>query len=285
MVGRNIFKNSFIKEYIELSTNFNSKETAKNITALYDFKDELEKSNEQNAKKILVDVYKLLELYTDAYELHIAIMDKTDKKQLKKLGHLKEYAISHSNNFAIKKPKTAIQEKAQFKKSLLLLKFKYHPNPLKTEAFKDDMAVICDCCGKETSIYYQGMYSAKNVDYLCPSCIASGKAAEKFGGVFIQDADTYKTVDDPNKTHQLFKCTPGYESWQGENWLACCNDYCAFLGDVGTMELDDMGIADEVFNELAYSDIRKYLTKAGSCAGYLFQCLHCNKYHLNNDCD
>ena len=32
--------------------------------------------------------------------------------------------------------------------------FKYHPNPLKTGTFETDKTVICDCCGKETDIYY-----------------------------------------------------------------------------------------------------------------------------------
>lgn len=30
--------------------------------------------------------------------------------------------------------------------------FKYHPEPLKTGAFKTDKTVVCDCCGKETKV-------------------------------------------------------------------------------------------------------------------------------------
>lgn len=50
-----------------------------------------------------------------------------------------------------------------------------------------------------------------------------------------------------------------------------------------------MGIADEVFAEYdarnEYEDARLYLEKYGSMAGYLFQCLHCKKYHLWVDAD
>lgn len=47
--------------------------------------------------------------------------------------------------------------------------FKYHPNPLKTGTFETDKTVICDCCGKETDIYYSGsFYSVEDVEYLCP---------------------------------------------------------------------------------------------------------------------
>jgi uncharacterized protein CbrC (UPF0167 family) len=126
------------------------------------------------------------------------------------------------------------------------------------------------------------------VDCLCLECIANGTAAEKFDGIFIQRAEKNK-VDDPAKIDELFKRTPGYVSWQGEHWLACCNDFCAFIGDVGTKELEELGIADDVFEEYdaldEYEDAREYLEKAGSMAGYLFQCLHCGKYHLWVDTD
>lgn len=87
----------------------------------------------------------------------------------------------------------------------------------------------------------------------------------------------------------MFKRTPGYASWQGEYWQACCNDYCAFIGDVGTEELERMGIADEVFAEYdardEFDNAREYLEKSGSLAGYLFRCLHCGTYHLWVDAD
>ncbi len=48
-----------------------------------------------------------------------------------------------------------------------------------------------------------------------------------------------------------------------------------------------MGIADEVFQEYnertGYPVKREYITKKGNCAGYLFQCLHCKKYHIDID--
>ena len=47
--------------------------------------------------------------------------------------------------------------------------FKYHPNPLKTGTFETDKTVVCDCCGKETDVYYSGpFYSVEDVEYLCP---------------------------------------------------------------------------------------------------------------------
>ena len=118
---------------------------------------------------------------------------------------------------------------------------------------------------------------------MCPECIASGQASKKFDGEFVQAAEDFK-VNDDSKREELYCRTPGYMSWQGEYWLACCKDYCAYLGDVGTKELEEMGIADEVFAEYdeqdGYEDARKYLVKKGSMAGYLFQCLHLYCYKI-----
>ena len=117
-------------------------------------------------------------------------------------------------------------------------------------------------------------------------CVASGKAAEKFDGSFIQDADS---IDNEAATEELFCRTPGYVSWQGENWAACCNDYCEYIGTVGTKELDELGIADDLFEADGsfdgYDNAREYLVKDGSLCGYLFRCLHCGKYHLRIDAD
>lgn len=171
------------------------------------------------------------------------------------------------------------------------IKFKYHPNVWKQDVFTEiaeNEMLECECCNKRTRYYLQNMYSSANVECICPECVANGKASEKFNGEFIQYAEIDKVSDD-EKRKELFCRTPGYVSWQGEYWLACCNDFCAYIGDVGTKELEEMGIADEVFAEYdarnEYEDARLYLEKAGSMAGYLFQCLHCQKYHLWVDAD
>ena len=62
-----------------------------------------------------------------------------------------------------------------------------------------------------------------------------------------------------------------------------------FLGDVGTKELLELGIADEVFDDYAKRDeydvkmAREVLVAGGDFAGYLFRCLHCKKHHIYID--
>lgn len=166
-----------------------------------------------------------------------------------------------------------------------MFKFKYHPNLYQNNILEKDIG-LCECCQKEVSPYYHGIYAVTNVDCLCLNCIADGSAPKKFNGSFIQDAEIDK-VSDPKLHKELFERTPGYISWQGKHWLACCNDFGAYLGTTGTQELEFLNIADVVFAEYElrneYQNARDYLVKDGDLCGYLFQCLHCHQYHLYVD--
>ena len=76
---------------------------------------------------------------------------------------------------------------------------------------------------------------------------------------------------------------------RGNIGFSCCRDYCAYLGTVGTRELEEMGIAEQVLAEYEarneFQDVAEYLVKDGSMCGYLFRCLHCEQYHLWVDVD
>ena len=95
------------KTYIELKKQFvATNEGPDSVRALYTFKEELEQSEDQQAKEVLVDVYDLLDFKKDAYELLCQIGDRSDKKTLKRLGVLKDYAENWGNHYAIPKLKT-----------------------------------------------------------------------------------------------------------------------------------------------------------------------------------
>ena len=94
------------KTYIELKKQFvATNEGPDNVRALYTFKEELEQSEDQQAKEVLVDVYDLLDFKKDAYELLCQIGNRSDKKTLKRLGTLKDYAENWGNHYALPKPK------------------------------------------------------------------------------------------------------------------------------------------------------------------------------------
>lgn len=282
--------NEYLKEFISLKENYKLQDGNKStVLALYEFADRLSVINEKEAKEVLVDVYCLLGMMESAYNLFSTISNKGDRKQIKKAAYLQELSKSHGDKFALPRPLGEKEEAARRERLKDLPKFRYYPDPLGTGAFKEGEAKTCPCCGKKSTVYYSTMpYCIENVSYLCPLCISSGEAAKKYDATFIQDSE-WKGEPDKEKDEELFCRTPGYISWQGEYWLSCCDDYCAYLGTVGTKELKAMDIADEVFEEYAtrneFEDIEKYLVKDGSLCGYLFTCLHCGKYHLWVDAD
>jgi len=99
--------NKYLKQYIELQKQFRETEgNPDSVRALYAFKEELEQSEDRQAKEVLVDVYDLLDFKKDAYELLCQIGDRSNKKTLKRLGTLKDYAENWGNQYAIPKPKT-----------------------------------------------------------------------------------------------------------------------------------------------------------------------------------
>lgn len=144
---------------------------------------------------------------------------------------------------------------------------------------------ICQCCGEETEIYYDRMYTIEDIDCLCPECIKSGKAAKKFDGSFIQDLETYEGIPKEIIDEVSYR-TPGYSSWQGEYWLTHCQDACEYLGNVGIQELEQLGILEEVLKDYEshggynVAHVREYLYKTGDMTGYLFRCKHCGKYRI-----
>lgn len=170
-----------------------------------------------------------------------------------------------------------------------MFNFRYHPDPLKTGAFKNDKTITCECCGNDTDIYYTGpFYSAEEVEYLCPECISSGSAAEGFDGEF-QDPESVDEVSDPARLDELIHRTPGYCGWQQEYWLACCDDYCAFLGYYDWKALEALGITEELEKtyrddifDIDFEDVKEHLSNN---EGYLFRCLHCGKHYIYFDFD
>ena len=133
------------KTYIELKKQFvATNEGPDNVRALYTFKEELEQSEDQQAKEVLVDVYDLLDFKKDAYELLCQIGNRSDKKTLKRLGTLKDYAENWGNHYALPKPKTPEEKQKEKERQaqLGLPAFRYHPNPLETGLLRNPQTAL-----------------------------------------------------------------------------------------------------------------------------------------------
>jgi uncharacterized protein CbrC (UPF0167 family) len=165
-----------------------------------------------------------------------------------------------------------------------LPKFKYHPDPISTGSIEESNE-SCDCCGKKTGyIYSASFYCIENIRALCPWCIASGEAAEKYGGQFNDDYPLEEASLNKFIIKEVIERTPGYSSWQQEVWQHHCNDACEFHGDAKKEDLECI-LADELKHFLfengidkdTWSQILENYEEGGDTAVYKFVCRICKK--------
>jgi uncharacterized protein len=173
----------------------------------------------------------------------------------------------------------------------ILPAFRYHPDPVSTGSVKASRDV-CICCGKTRGfIYTASVYGRlKPEGRLCPWCIANGEAALKFN-CFFSDEDPLVRAGVPRAAIiEVTRRTPGYNSWQQEVWLACCNDACVFRGDASISQLnalqgDDLSQLqrDWPISPTRWAQFVKQYTPGGGMAVYRFDCLHCGKTKYSLD--
>src|SRR5215472_4183672 len=123
----------------------------------------------------------------------------------------------------------------------MLPEFRYHPDPIATGTVKPSEKTCRSCDQSRGYIYTASVYAEEDLDeQICPWCIADGSAAAKFDATF-SDADPLAGAGiDSSIIEQVTKRTPGYVSWQQEEWLTCCKDACAFHGDADGEELEEL---------------------------------------------
>ena len=169
--------------------------------------------------------------------------------------------------------------------------FRYHPDPIRTGAVKRS-DVVCVCCGKTRGfIYTASVYCRQELnEQLCPWCIASGEAAERFEAVFSDGVPLIEAKVPAEIVEEVTKRTPGFVSWQQENWLAHCGDACAFHGYAAKEDLELISsevkarfLKESYLDESKWQNIKKHYEPAGDPAIYKFVCRHCQSVLLGMD--
>ena len=119
--------------------------------------------------------------------------------------------------------------------------FPYHRDPVASGSirFGDE---VCECCGLARGALYNGVIYAKgNVENLCPWCIASGAAADKFKAIFF-DADfcdeTGAMVDLPEHFNRtVFGCTIGFSTFNPIGWWVHCGEPAEYVTRIEPYEM------------------------------------------------
>lgn len=172
-----------------------------------------------------------------------------------------------------------------------LPKFIYHPDPIATQSIipSDE---TCECCGESRGfVYCTTPYGEKEIEFVCPWCIADGRANSELGVSFSDSYPLSQAGISKEIIDEVSLRTPGYVSWQQESWIACCDDACEFHGDADPRELaalqgyDRSRVAKDFDLPISdFEEIVKYYEPKGSPAIYKFKCRHCSTVRYNWDC-
>ncbi len=174
--------------------------------------------------------------------------------------------------------------------------FKYHPAPVATGSFEPQQ-ITCIACGQGSDYVYVGpVYAEADLERkICPWCISTGLAHDKFGVEFVDiDAigDYDPTVSIPiDVKEEVAHRTPGFNGWQPERWLVHCGDACRFLGPAGKDELTSYGSqqliqvlrADVDMGDAQFRDYLEKMNRQSGPTAYVFRCLHCGRYQGYSD--
>lgn len=171
-----------------------------------------------------------------------------------------------------------------------LPKFTYHPDPLATGSIRAGVET-CPCCGQARGYVYDlNPYCEEDVINICPWCIADGSAARKFDAEFVDPSPLVAAGLSEEIIDEVTHRTPGFETWQPEIWMACCNDACEFHGEMTKREIEEVGAEaiDRLMRtyELSPDDMGRLLSDyapGGEAAIYKFVCRHCGIVHLALD--
>jgi uncharacterized protein len=168
-----------------------------------------------------------------------------------------------------------------------LPQFKYHPDPLATEAVVVSEAQ-CICCEKRRGFIYTGpVYSPERYDdCFCPWCIAEGSAHEKYG-VYFNTAYSFKSVAREVVDEILYR-TPGFPCWEQGDWQEHCQEASLYIGIPGKDDIENLPprVLGQIREGTGVDDDELWaeiLDIAGDRTGiyriYLFRCLKCGEFH------
>lgn len=172
--------------------------------------------------------------------------------------------------------------------------FRYHPDPVASGSVVASDGK-CRCCKKSRGYLYTGpVYAEDDLDdALCPWCIADGAAADKYDATFV-DSEALPDSASEEVSEEILTRTPGFNSWQGEQWPACCNEPAAFVMPAGINELRAYNREWEGFalNHIIYdmkisggaaTRLLDSLNRDSGPTIFVFRCLHCEgpKFYID----
>ena len=175
--------------------------------------------------------------------------------------------------------------------------FPLFPDPIREKVFEPSREP-CAVCGQARGTLYTGpQYGVGGRINVCPWCIADGSAGKK-GRSFNDelrffDSSLKPLVPADDAVLVNFR-TPGYTTWQGNQWLHCCGRAAIYLGEADTEDLRGRwaSAVPSLWNDAKPGWAEKdkdgfidRIERGGSPAVYVFKCQVCSKLQAYWDCD
>ena len=168
--------------------------------------------------------------------------------------------------------------------------FRYHPDPVASRVLKPS-GEVCPCCdGRRGWAYLGPWYSLEECDGLCPWCIASGDAHDRFDVAF-GESEALEAGAGSAAVDELLHRTPWHFVAQQEPWPVHCGDFCALVGKLDPEDFP--GLRERLGPDLAFiqkrlgverDDLERYLMMESSpLYAHLFRCLDCATLRLSAD--
>jgi uncharacterized protein len=177
---------------------------------------------------------------------------------------------------------------------MTLPNFRYHPDPIASGSIIESEVECLGCGQKRGYICTAPVYAEEELDdAICPWCIADGSAHKKFDATFV-DSEAFPDGTPDAAVEEISERTPGFNSWQSEQWPLCCDDATAFLKPAGIVEIrrDHAELEGEVMSHIVYemhvsgdaaTRLLQSLDRDSGPTAYLFQCLHCRQHRFYID--
>lgn len=157
--------------------------------------------------------------------------------------------------------------------------FTYHPDPVSTGSVVESDKT-CEACGESRGWMYSGpLYSASDVEDVCPWCIANGDAAQRFD-VDFTTTDSAPSAVPREVCDEIVRRTPGFSGWQQERWLFHCGDGAMYLGRPPWDEIRKVpDIVRHLANETGWTvEEFRQIDPGDNVSYYLFRCRHCPEH-------
>lgn len=154
--------------------------------------------------------------------------------------------------------------------------FRYHPDPVATGMIRRSPNACAACRQRRGWEYTTTPYGARTLAHVCPWCIVDGTAAAA-GASFsdgwpLLEADLAEEI-----VTEVTRRTPGFASFQQEEWQSCCQDACAFVGALSAAQIAELPAelrAEHDLPDALVAALRE--TENAELAVFGFRCLHCD---------